>query len=240
MAISLVNVLVRHARRVRVFFTTDLAAGAFTTTSFYTVTSLDDDGLSPDVVAAIAVPGATNTVELVLGDDLVDGGLYSLAAIGVPANDASVTPGDAIQPFAHAEPTQRVNEEVPQDDISALVFGVDLRWDGSDYAEATNGDLDTMTGPPNVLDAVTRACLSDGLAWNDAYGAKPRSYVDGPSASLTTLKGAFIRQAIRDDRVQRATCAAVNEGDGSSTFDLAITPVGASAPINTSVEIPTA
>lgn len=203
MAIAFTAIELRGSRRVRLAFTNTLAAGAFVA-ALYSVVSADGAGPDPGVVAAFVVAGSANVVELALGDDLVDGGLYTVTAGGVPATDGSSTPnGSALQ----CRPGERKRPPIASaldDDPLAELFGVDLVWDGDLALDAT-GDLATVTGPQNAEAAVLRRQLSNGLPWDPEYGAHPRKYVDGSRLMLPQLRGAMVEQAVADDRVARAT-----------------------------------
>ena len=74
MTIALLTALVRHERRVRLEFSADLAAGAFTSLAWYSFTS-DGTAANPSAVAAYAVPNSPQTVELHLSVPLVQGAL---------------------------------------------------------------------------------------------------------------------------------------------------------------------
>lgn len=231
MAIAFASLIVRHERRLRLLFTNTVDTGAFVT-SLYTVTSEDDSGVSPDVRAVFAVSDAPNAIELSLSEDLASGGAYAVKAVGVPAIDASVTPDVPGERFVFGVPSGRPNEEVSQDDISALLYGVDLAHNGEIFLETNEGDLATTTGVQNVRDAREREGLSEPLAWDPDYGAGAREYVDGPTPLLSTLQGRLVATCLRDDRVKKATAeaaAAVVDGDGEVTIRVFITPIGSDA-----------
>src|SRR6185369_9525815 len=89
--LSLLSLEPRSLRRIRLVFSKTLAAAAFTSTSYYSVTSVDSSGASPGVVAALAVPDSPYVAELAVSLDLAPGGIYTVATNGVPAMDASTT-----------------------------------------------------------------------------------------------------------------------------------------------------
>ncbi len=241
MTIALTSITVRHERRLRLGFSNLLAAGAFTSTAFYTVTSLDDGGAAPAVSAAIVVSGSPNFVELSLADDLAQDASFSIAAVAVPAVDASVTPPGSALTFRTGRPALQPNEELPGDDIRALIYGVDLVFDGSDYVETADGDLATVSGQANAEAAVQRRCMSDGLPWAPAYGAHPRRYVDGARGAIAELKGALVRETLNDDRVDACTVDIVDDDTHPerTTFVINATLKGAVAPTPVSVTLRT-
>ena len=63
MTIALTTAIVRHERRLRLVFSNSLGAGAFSTLTWYTITS-DGTAASPSVVAAYAVANSPQVVEL--------------------------------------------------------------------------------------------------------------------------------------------------------------------------------
>jgi hypothetical protein len=221
---ALLGVVVRHERRLRLRFDTELAPAAFRRVSFYRVTNGDGRGASPDVVGVLVVGADLHQVELALGSDLVGGALYEVAVDAVPASDASTATGTmALRP---AEPTRASSAVAAEDDAGVLLYGVDLLHDGGDYVEAEDGDLATIDGEANLDSALLRRMSSDGLLWDARYGAAPRRYVDGSPGALPTLRGALVAQALADDRVSAAD--AVLEADG--TFEVTVTPAGSRAP----------
>ena len=229
---TLLGVVVRHERRLRLRFDTELAAAAFQRMSFYRVTNTDGRGASPDVVGALVVGADLHQVELALGGDLVDGALYEVAVVAVPASDASTTTGSvALRP---GEPTRPAGGAL-EDDAERLLYGVDLVHDGSDYVEADDGDLATVSGEQNLEGAIVRRLSSDGLPWDRRYGAGPRRYVDGSPGALPTLRGMLVKEALIDDRV--AAADAVLDADG--VFEVAVTPVGTRDPRTLRVPIRT-
>jgi hypothetical protein len=231
---TLLGVVVRHERRLRLRFDTELAPAAFRGASLYRVTNRDGRGASPDVSGVLVVGADLHQVELALASDLVGGALYEVAVLGVPASDASTATGTiAIRP---GEPTRAPSPVAAEDDADVLLYGVDLLHDGSDYVEAEDGDLATIGGEANLDAALLRRLGSDGLLWDARYGAAPRRYVDGSPGALPTLRGALVSQALADDRVSAAD--AVLDADG--TFDVTVTPAGSREPRALRVPIRTA
>lgn len=207
MTIALNTIILRHERRVRLVFTLALGAGAFTSTSFYTVTSVDGATTPPTVVKALGVTDSPNVVELQLGSDLVQGAAYSFSAVAVPGVDASTTPDpSAVEARMPREPGPAAPGTRQQGSaLEEVLYGRDLRWSGSDFAEAPGGDLDTTAGIEVVETDLSRRMLSDGLPWDQDFGLHGREYVDAPSPSLVELRGRAVAQLRQDDRVLSAT-----------------------------------
>lgn len=82
--LAITHIVPRSSQRVRVIFSGAVAPAALSP-AFYTVVAQDSLGASPAVVAVLPVVGSPAVVELVLGDVLVNGGLYWIYAEGVPA-----------------------------------------------------------------------------------------------------------------------------------------------------------
>lgn len=228
MSIALSDIAIRHERRLRLVFTNTVDVGAFNPAR-YAVTSQDDVGASPAVVAVYAVASSPNIVELALGADLAPGGAYAAAVDAVPAIDASVTPVGAMQLFSYPAPASSLNTEVTEDDIDALLYSVDLAYDGAGYVETAEGDLALSSGVENVRRAVERAGVSEPLSWDGSYGANVRAYVDGPTPILSTLLGRLQRQALRDDRVASASvrgAASLIDDVGEVRATIDIVPIG--------------
>lgn len=201
MSITLTSVFVRHERRILLSFSNTLAAGAFTSTSFYVIANTDGAGASPLVVAAIPITGAVSQVDLALDTDLVGGGQYTIFAVGVPCTDTSVTPGGTQLGFTLGTPADDSNVEQATTDIASLVYGTDLVWSGADFVETATGDLATVSGVQNYEAAITRRLTTPYvLPWAPSYGARSGDYVNAPRGSATVLRGALIRQAYADDR----------------------------------------
>ena len=193
----------RTVRRVRLLFSKNLAAGAFTSTAYYTVTCTNGAGVSPGISAALMVPGTAYAVELALASDLVPGGTYTVSAVAVPAADASTTdPGSELSLFQPERPPGPTDTVSP-DAVAAFLFGVDPTFQG-DFLETADGDLARISGMENAKAALVRAMVSDGLCHDPTYGAHPREYIDGPAALLGTFPGKVQRALQRDDRVKRS------------------------------------
>jgi hypothetical protein len=220
------NLVVRSVRRVRLEFSTALAAGAFVT-SWFTVVSEDSATGDPVVVAALAVPTLTNYVELALDRDLAEGGQYTLhVASGVPAADASTAPA-AVQYFYPPTAAPAPSEAMSAQDLLRVIFQEDVAHDpAKGHTFAPDGDLAIVDGPENVKATQTRGLLSSGLIHRFGWGAKLREFVDAPSLMLPTLRGRIERQLRRDDRVTDAR-GSMQQGSNGEHFAVAeITLVG--------------
>lgn len=217
---NLLSLIVKHERRIRLVFSNACAGGAFVA-SLYTVTSLENNNVSPNVVAALIVPSNPSTVELVLDNDLVNGAMYRVDAPNVPAVDASLTPVGTAEKFRFGSPSHKHHVEPGLRDLDRLRFFADLIWTGDDYQEEPNGDLARVEGKANVTKALWHALSTNGLPWNDDWGVDAREYVDSPSAAAAPLRGVVGVQAARDPRVKSVkTTVSV---DGTNTF-VTVTP----------------
>src|SRR4029077_12166453 len=141
------------------------------------------------------------------------------------------TPQGASLAFRWDSGEAQPNVELPEDDLDALLYGIDLVWTGTDFAETPLGDLATIQGSDNAKGALTRRLTAEeDLPWRPGrYGAGARDYVDGPQADATTLRGSILRQARADDRVKRvtATFSFDEQGSGDAYFDVTIALIGA-------------
>jgi hypothetical protein len=206
---------------VRLLFDTPPSAGALSTPSLYAVTA---PGAAPvPVVGLVLIAGQPQNLDLVLGADLQPGIVYTVAADGS---------GSAVVMLG--VPSAQPDVELADPDIDALLYGIDLVWTGTDYAEGADGDLATVSGVANVEAALGRRFTSDGLPWDDTYGAKPRAYVDGAPAAASALKGALVRQAQLDDRVETATASLTIDGT-DATFEVDVELIGDGDKVNVPV-----
>ncbi len=206
MTILFQSVQIKHERRVRLYFTHALDTGAFGAPgpAAYIITNLDGRGISPTVEAAMVIPSLAQAVEISLSDDLVKSALYSISAVGIPATDSSTTPSGSVLQIRYGTSTPAPNVEPGKADRELLLYGVDLLWNGTDYQEASNGDLERVSGTANVTKALYRGLESNGTPWDPSYGAHAREFVDSPSTASGTLKSAVQRQVLRDPRVATA------------------------------------
>jgi hypothetical protein len=203
MTITLLSAVARHERRVRLVFDGALALAAFTSTNLYAVTTAD--GTVVAVSGLVGLLGMPNEIDLALGADLATGTAYGVTASGVPGADGSTTPlGTSATVRLAVPPAVPADAEITPDDVTEVLYGVDLVWANGDYVEDVAGDLATVTGPDNVQAALMRRFASDGLPWDDTYGARPRRYVDGSPLAVPNQRGALVRQARLDDRVKTA------------------------------------
>lgn len=206
MAIVLTGIVAKHERRLALVFSAPLGIGAFgtapVTLAFFSVVSQKALGVSPPVIESIVVSGDGNSLELALGEDLVMGDTYLLSAVGVPAVAGPPTDASSNQIFLFGVPSNNQNTEPAVSDIDVLLYGIDLVWNGLDYQETGQGDLARVSGIVNVVSALTRRVLANGLPWDASYGPYPDSYVNGPLASGLTLRGALVTQIVKDDRVK--------------------------------------
>lgn len=211
MTISLNAVEVKHERRIRLLFSSALDSGAFGAPPptfsggvipLYVLTCEDSFGFDPGISAAMIVTGNPSVVELALSADLVKGSLYSISAVSVPGVDLSVTPEGSVLSFRYGLNAELRDVEPIQLNRDALLYGVDLLWNGEDYQETASGDLDRIGGTANVTKALYRGMESHGLTWDQSYGARVRDFVDSPSTTTGTLKGRLMAQILKDPRVK--------------------------------------
>lgn len=204
MAISLIALQIKHERRVRLVFSAALAAGAFSSTSYYGALNLDGGAASPGVQAALVVSSSPNVVELQLDIDLVQGALYRFSAVGVPAIDTSTTPNPS-------ELDARVGQERRAAAVAThgaplaldrVLYGEDVRWSVSDFQEDQAGDLAETAGIESAHDDIDRRLRSNGVLWDNLYGLRAREYVDAVVTTLGELDGSIRSQVLADDRVE--------------------------------------
>jgi hypothetical protein len=232
--VALLSAVARHERRVRLIFDSALAPAAFTSAAPYSVAGVG--GALVPISGLVGILGMPNQLDLALGSDLQPSAIYSVGAAGVPAADGSVTTaGTSAVVRLAAPPAVPADAEITPDNITDALYGIDLVWSGIDYVETVAGDLATVRGADNVQAALTRRFASDGLPWDDTYGAKPRRYVDGSSGGLPPLRASLVRQARLDDRVKSAR-AAVSAEDPSE-LDVSVQLVGDDQPLSVPAKI---
>jgi hypothetical protein len=221
---DLLSAVARHERRVRLVFDGAIAAAAFNDTTRYSVTG--DDGSRVPIAGLVGILGMPNQIDLALGGDLRQAALYTVAAAGAATK--------ALVRLAAAPPVPLAAEVTP-DNVLALLYGIDLVWNQQDYAETAAGDLATVEGSDNVQAALTRRFAAEGLPWDDAYGAKPRRFIDGSPGALPALRSTLVRQARLDDRVRAASAALSPEG---SEFEVSVQLVGDDARLDVPAKAP--
>lgn len=199
------TLLFNGSRRIRVLATQSLGTGAFTSTTLYTVTSLDGIGASPSVNAVFAIAGTPQAVELAVSADLVPGGLYQVAFAAMPFANGTTFTGNLTGRLALPSNTPNAQAEPSTGDFDLLFYGRDLLLgDNGDFALDATGDLATISGRQNWQDAIERRVMSDGIPWDAAYGAKPSDYVNAPSQYQLPLSARIVQQARADDRTLTA------------------------------------
>ena len=88
------------------------------------------------------------------------------------------------------------------------VFGTDVRLSNDGRLSATAGELDVISGAPNLSQAVRHVVLTDpgDLVWHMTYGCGVRRLLGQRSDAVSQrLAAALVRRAVAaDDRVQSA------------------------------------
>jgi len=213
MTIALTTAVVRHERRLRLVFSNSLGAGAFSTLAWYTITS-DGTAADPSVVAAYAVANSPQVVELHLSLPLVQGALYTVSAVGVPAISGPATPNPSTTQFRVA--TERSDNDLgahrKASDLERRLYGSDLVHDGNDFVEGPDGDLVKIAGLPVVKGDLRRGIESNGLPWAPTYGMHAREFVDAPAPMLDQIPGLAVAYVQKDDRVVSATAEVLTTG----------------------------
>lgn len=234
MAVELTSITPRGSRRLRLVFSNTLDTGAFGTPapSAYVVDNEDGRGPSPAVVAALVVGGSANNVELALDGDLVQGALYRVTALGVPATDASTSTSASDQQFRFGVAPEQADREPRSSDADLLLYGRDIVWTGDDYLEDADGDLATLSGIANAQSALRRRLLGAPLVWAPGYSPRAREYVDIPLSGMGTLRGRIEAQALADDRVKavRVTMIIDDDTPEDSYFEITPTFAGGGSP----------
>ncbi len=215
----------RGHRRVRISFTAALGAGAFASTSLYTVTNTDGRGFNPIAVSGVfAVASDPNSVELAVSCDWTDGAAYALGFVAVPAAVGPAFTG-TLNAFTPGQVQQLPNAEPAASDADVVLFFRDLAHDGTDYLEDAAGDLRTTTGQSNWQNALVRRELSQGLSWDPSYSPQADQYVDAPAFLQKPLAGRIVSQALADPRTRSATVAVVEDPSNPADFTFQLAPV---------------
>lgn len=215
---TVLQATIRHERRIRLVFDAPQLSGMFVASRF-TVTSFD--GLSAPltpVKQALVVAGQPEAVELALGQDLQQGGVYDIALDGVSVAQARFGQSMALATL-----------QAPETDRAALLYGTDLMHDGNDFIETASGDLASVAGVANVRAALWRRMTSMGLPWDPTYAPKLREYIDGTPGALPGVRGLLTREAMADDRVASVDVTVSQTDDDPATvyYDLSFTLRGA-------------
>lgn len=198
------SVIIRSNTRIRLEFTSALDSTAFLDTSgTILVESQDGIGVSPDVQQRIPILFNPVSMELALSVTLAEGGQYKVSIDSIPGQDASFATGEVL--FRVGESFSVPNKEIDIVDVESFLYNIDLVWTGTDYLEAPNGDLATISGLANVDGALRRRLVCEGLTWDSDYGVGVRNFVDAPTPSIFTLRGEILRQMLKDNRVSEAT-----------------------------------
>ncbi len=236
---DLAAIIIRSDTRIRVEFTSQPAASAFTGTGTITIISQDAFGISPTIKQRIIVISDPNSIELVLSSPIAQGSLYLLTVDSIPP--VSGSPASSSELFRSSESFSQINTEVNNLDIDAALFSVDLVWTGADYLLSPDGDFATIGGKANVQSALTRRLVSDSLPWDNEYGTKSRSFVDAPSPSAPLLRGEILRQMRSDDRVLSATVDLdIPDSPGDEvSYSVNVILIGDSDNSNVSISVPT-
>lgn len=232
-------IVIRSDFRIRLEFDSALAATAFTTGGTIVITSQDALGANPVVRQRLPIIGSSNVMELALSIPLAQSGIYNVTVTSIPATDLSTATGTL--PFSFGQDFPSVNAESTTTDLENLLYKTDLVWTGFDYLEDPSGDLATVSGLANVYGALQRRIMSDGLTWDNNYGAKVRRFVDGPSPSIFVLRGEILRQILTDKRISQATIrlstSSVNTDE--ATYFVDVNLIGSSNnKTDISVEVP--
>ncbi len=200
MTISFNAIDIKHERRIRLIFSQPLDSAAFGSPAptNYVITCQDSLGSDIGVSAAMIVSSNPNVVELALSSDIVKGSHYVVSAEGIVATDASQTPSPSVLSFRYGLNAPLRDVEPILQNRDELLYGVDLLWNGQDYQETASGDLDRISGTANVTKALYRGIESQGLTWDQSYGAKVRDFVDSPSTVAGTLKGNVMAQILKE------------------------------------------
>jgi len=178
---------------------------AFASTSYYQVHDIHV-GVFLQVVEVFAIPGSQSVCELALGADLVGGETYNVTASQVPSAGGSFTAQlETLVILVSDVPNALRAVDEPTGSLADEIYGEDLVWSDGDMVEDPTGDLASAGGTGNVVDALERRLVSDGLDWDENYGGQLRRFVDGPRATAGEMRGLCTSQLLLDDRAQSAS-----------------------------------
>ena len=222
MSVALQKIVINSETRVRLIFSGALGSGAFSA-ALYSVSDITLGAAGPSIVAALAVSGLTNQVELVLASPLSSGDVAEVSFFNVPAADLSTNSGNASAYYGPSVTFTR-DVEPEQNASDALVFGRDLVHDGADYVEDGTGDLIEVEGVPNAQGAIWRRVISYDLPWDQSYGTKLDDYVDGPNAAAAPAAGLIKRQVLADDRANACSVQLLEDDTVAGGAFFKITP----------------
>lgn len=225
MATAINTLVLRGPRRVRLLFTGALAAGAFTSTSYYAAANSSNSLAPPLFVEAVfAIANTPNGVEVSLSQDFVPGDLYTFTVTAVPTVDGS-NPSGSVQVTVPQPLQSATNTEPATSDIDLVLYGEDLYFNGADIVEDSTGDLATLSGSDNWVTAIQRRMMSYGIKWDPSYGPKSYEYVDAPQPYQLPFAGALVAQAKADNRTAQCTVtvAPAPLDPGGFVFQLTIT-----------------
>jgi hypothetical protein len=242
------SLVIRGSRRVRLVFSGNLAAGAFTSLAYYSVTTADGTTSVPITVEAVfAISGAANNVELSVSADWTPGAQYLVTVTAVPTPDGSnptaSLPASIPINLPATPQTSIANVEPETADLDLLLFGRDLLFaPGGGFVEDATGDLATVTGRDNYEGAMNRRMIGNPLLWAPKYSPRAEDFVDAPSTYARPLAGRLLSQARADDRTASATVdvqqVAGDPNGGSWFFEMALVPVDGLSPITVNVTPP--
>ncbi len=251
MTVGLTTYVIRGPRRIRLLFGGALGAGAFTSTTYYAVSTADGMSSMPYVVnAAFAIASNSASVELEVSQDWIPGALYTIAVTAVPLSPSGTATDSLVASIplpAQAQTTQLANIEPETNDLALLLYNRDLVFDfggTGDFIETPGGDLGTVSGRTNWQGAMNRRMASAGLPWQPSYGPDAQDFVDAPAAYAMPLAGRLLGQARADNRTKSASIS-VSEQPGPDAlgsafvFTMNIVGVDGLETITTQTQAPT-
>jgi len=218
---QLLNLQIKHARRIKLIFDQSLSIDAFLSIAYYSVTCTDNKASNPNVVQAFYVPNSLNVLELALNIDLAQNSQYIVSAVGVPnSTNTEFTPDPSELKFYFGQSTSPslVNQKEGLNKIHSRLYGIDISMQNGEFIENKDGDLQLTTGPEMVKEALWRRLLSNGLMWNSQYGLKSREFVDATPDSMPLLSSNANSQVRLDDRVQDVSVELDNQISSQKAF----------------------